>query len=150
MSGDSHSKQPNCTDDTKANILPPEAHDLIEADQELIWEIDDYAAYKITYECRRDKCQKEYHSVKIIGQKLKTIRDCKTIAYQIYVSYYDNPRTIPYRVLQRLIDVPDPGTQNAVADDLANAAKLGCTDADANQAKRTKQELFDIVLPDLV
>ena len=57
MSGDSHSKQPNCTDDTKANILPPEAHDLIEADQELIWEIDDYAAYKITYECRRGKCQ---------------------------------------------------------------------------------------------
>jgi len=148
MSDDPHSEQPNCNDDEAEGILPPDAHDLIETEQDLFWELDDWAAYKVTSKCRRDGCQSEYRSAQVIGQEIKTIKDYKTIAYQIYESYYDNPRTVPYLVLQRLIEIPDPGERNAIVDDLSDAAKLGCNDADADREKRPRQELFDIVLSD--
>lgn len=148
MSNPTHTGQPNCTDDETQNILPPQAHDLIEVEQDLIWEIDDCAAYKTTSECRRDGCTGQYHSVKVFGRKVESVQDYKTIAYQIYESYYDNPRNIPYLVLQRLIDASDPGELNAIANTLCDAAKLGCTDSDVDQEKRTKKELLDAVLPD--
>ena len=150
MSNSTHSEQPNCNDDEAEGILHPDAHDLIEIEQDLIWEIDDCAAYKVTSECQRDGCTSQYRGVNVVGRKIETVQDYKTIAYQIYESYYDNPRTIPYRVLQRLIEVQNPGKQNAIADDLSDAAKVGCNDADADRTKRTKQELFDVVLPENV
>ena len=149
MSNPTHTEQPNCNDDDETqNILPPQAHDLIEVEQDLIWEIDDCAAYKTTSECQRDGCTDQYRGIKVIGRKIESVQDYKTIAYQIYESYYDNPRTIPYRILQCLIDVPDPGKRNAIANTLSDAAKLGCTDANADQEKRTKKQLLDAVAPD--
>jgi len=135
-------------DETEANILPPDAHDLVEVKQSLIWEINDAAAYKVTSECRRDECQEQYRGVNIIGKKIHTVQDLKTIAYQIYESYYNNPRTIPFRVLQCLVEVQDHGTKNAIANNLENAAKLGCDDTEIDRKKRTTQEVYDAVLPD--
>lgn len=151
MSDNQTPEQPNCMDrETEADILPPEAHDLIEVDQELLWEINVSAAYRVTSECSRDGCQGQYRSVNIVGQKITTVQDFKMIAYQIYESYYDNPRNIPYPVLQFLIDIPDSdnSTREGIATDLSNVAQLGCDDADMSRHKRTKQEVFDAVLPD--
>jgi hypothetical protein len=135
-------------DDTEEDISPPGAHDLIEVEQDLIWEIEDWAAYKVTSRCQRDGCDGKYRSVTIIGSKIETMEEFKTIAYQIYESYYDKPRNIPYRVLQCLVNTSDPRIQNPVAEDLSDAAKLGRNDADEDREKRPKRELFDTVLPD--
>lgn len=151
MTHQSEPEQTDCQDDDAPDdILPPEAHDLIEVEQVLIWELDDWAAYKITSECRRDGCQAQYRSVDVLGEKIERVQTFKTFAYQLYESYYDDPRTIPYLVLQRLIVAPDTGTLNAIADDLKNVASLACHDADADREKRTKQELFDVALHDNV
>lgn len=55
-------------------------------------------------------------------------------------------RQTAYRVLQTLAQELDRGQRTAVANDLGNAAKLGCLDAEANREKRMDQEVFDEVL----
>ena len=57
MSIDTFSEQPNCMDDETEGILHPDSHDLIEIEQDLIWELNNWTAYKVTTECRRDGCQ---------------------------------------------------------------------------------------------
>lgn len=149
MTNQPDAEQPHCTDDEIAeDESSPEAHDLVEVDQEPLLELEDCAVYTITRECRRDGCHEQYRSVEIIGPKIKTVQDCKRIAYQLYESCYDDPRNIPHHALQQLIDVPHPGKRNAIANDLADAAQLGHNDAEASRDKRTKQEVFNAVLPD--
>ena len=149
MSDNQNSEQPNCMDrDTEADILLPEAHHLVEIEQDLLLELNDRAVYKITRECRRGECQSQYHSHNVVGPKITTVADLKQTAYELYESCYNNPRNIPHSALQSLVDVPHPGKRNAIANNLADASKLGHNDADSNREKRMRQELIDTVLPD--
>jgi len=148
MTNNKQSDEPACNEVETDELLLPESHDLSEIEQELIWEIDDWAAYEVRSECRRDGCRGEYSSLKISGHPIERVEDLKAIAYQIYESYYDNPRDIPYPVIKSLVGVEDPGIQIAVADELCNAAKHGNLDGEADCKKQTKQELFDAVLSD--
>ena len=148
MANDRHTDEPACNEVETDELLLPGSHDLIEVEENLIWEIDDWAAYEVKSECRRDGCQGENHSLKISGHQIERVQDLKTLAYQIYESYYDNPRGVPYPVMLCLVGVEDPGIQTAVADELCNAAKRGNLDGEAGSKKQTKQELLDAVLSD--
>jgi len=146
MTNNKRSDELACNEVETDELLLPGSHNLTEIEQEIIWEIDNWAAYEVRSECQRDGCQGEYSSLKISGHQIERVQDLKTIAYQIYESYYDNPRAVPYPVMQSLVGVEDPEIQTAVADELCNAAKLGNLDGEAGCKKQTKQELFEAVL----
>ena len=149
MSNESHTEKSSCLDDEAVeDILPREAHDLVETKQDLLLELNDRAVYKITRECRRGECQSQYHSHNVVGPRITTVADLKQTAYELYESCYNNPRNISHSALQSLVDVPHPGKRNAIANNLADASKLGHNDADSNREKRTRKELIDTVLPD--
>lgn len=134
--------------DTEESLLEPEAHDLIEVDQELLLDLDNWAVYETESECRRDGCQGGFLGLKTVGETLKTISDLRTITYEVYEAHYEEPRQTPHLVFLKLSRSGDfdRGIQNAVADKLADAAKLGCLDADADQEKQTEQEVYNEIL----
>lgn len=147
MSNQSNSDQKRCTDDEAGGQFhPPEAHDLIEVNQDLLLDLDSSAVYRIESECRRDGCQERFFGVRAVGRTIETVQDYRVIAHEVYESHYDEQRQTAYRVFRALTRDLPRSMQYAVANHLGNAAMLGRLDAKADRVKRTEQEVFDELL----
>lgn len=143
MQDSTDSNEATCTDEP----LSPEAHDLEEIDQTLLLELDACAVYAVTSRCTRDGCDSEWSSAKIIGQKPKTKQEFRSVVYQLYESFWENPRNISHLVMIRLVPVSDTGARHALASHLSEAVDLGCRDADSGD-KKSRNQVLDWVLPD--
>lgn len=146
----SYNNQNNIESDeeTCGNILDPRAHNLVEVDQHLVLGLDRCSAYIVESKCA--DCENGgSKGFRVRGAKPRTVPEFKEVIYELYKSFYENPRGISFRVLQLLVpsDI-DTGTGNALAEDMADAVDMGCYDANNDLKKREKQAVVEAVLPD--
>ena len=147
MTDQEESETQTCADaDSQRVLMPPDTHDLITVDQKPKLDLDTCGVYWIKRKCTRDGCDAGFTGLRPIGRTIESEQDYKDIAYELYESYYDNPRQISYPAVQSLVRKLDTAQRSAITDNLCDAAKLGCHDAKQDRPKRTKQEVVDTVL----
>lgn len=135
------SEEKNCE-----NILGPDLHNLQEVNQVLVLDLKRCAAYVVTEECI--DCNIEFEGVRIVGNRPQTVSEFKDVLYELYESFYAEPRGISFLVLQKLVPTDaDPGTRNALAGEMAEAVDMGCHDANNGLSKRNKQEVVGLIRP---
>lgn len=140
-------QQSEPTSNCSGGILSPDGHDFIEVNHECVVDLTTCAAYHVTRACK--ECDSAFHGVKIVGEKPETKPQFKTLLYELYANFYDNPRGISHLVMLHLLpDELDTGTQTSLAGYLGAAVDLGCRDATENNDKRTKTDVIDFLLPE--
>lgn len=127
--------------------LGPDSHNLQEINQVLVLDLNRCAAYLVVEECI--DCNSEFKGVRVVGGRPETVSEFEQVLYELYESFYEEPRSISFLILQKLVspDV-DTGTRNALAEEMAEAVDMGCHDADNGLAKRNKQEIVGSIRPD--
>lgn len=98
-------------------------------------------------ECTDDDCNRAVNSVEAGGDRPDTYGDLRELAYELYESFYDDPRRIGYMTLSALV-TGDFTAPLPVVDYLAAAVDQGVEDARDGVPKRTRDQL-DSALPDL-
>lgn len=147
MTNQDKSKKQTCADvDSQRALLPPDAHNLITVDQKPKLGLRTCGVDWVKRKCTRDGCEGRFKGFKPIGRTIGSEQDYKDIAYELYESYYDNPRQISYPAVQALVQKSDPGYRNAITNDLCDTAKLGRLDAKENKTKRAKHEVLNTTL----
>lgn len=128
-------------------ILGPEPHNLQEVDQVLLLDLNRCAAYLVREECI--DCDTGFKGVRIVGERPETVSEFEQVLYELYESFYEEPRSISFVVLQKLVPPDaDPGTRNALAAEMAEAVDIGCQDADSGLEKRKKHDIVERIRPD--
>lgn len=147
MANQQSSAEKSCTDVQSGRaLLPPDAHDLTIVDQKPKLNLDSCGVYWVKRKCTRDGCEGGFKGMKPIGRTIGSEQDYRNIAYELYESYYENPRQISYPAVQALVRKRNPGARNAITDNLSDAAKLGRLDAEEDRNKRMKQEVLNTAL----
>lgn len=121
-------------------------HEYREVEQSLCLDIHKCAVYDITLECR--DCSMTRDDVEIVGSKPRTAPAFNQVVYDLYESLYENPRSIPYYILQVIAPAEEARFRERLAEFLAEAVDLGCRDAENDQDKRTRREVLEVVLPE--
>ena len=151
MKRNNPTESPSCTaEEAKGRVpeadLSPDTHDHRESDHQKILDLTKVSVYSLTSECKH--CTMEFYGVDVVGSLLKTELDFRTAAYELYESFYDDPRSIPFNALQSIVASDDPSTNITLAEFLSAAVDLGYEDATSGRAKRSQKEVFERVLPE--
>jgi len=120
-------------------------HEMHEIEKTELLDLDGYSAYKLTHQCQH--CSNELHGWRVDNQP-ETVPEFTSVLYQLYESFYENPRPISHNVLIQLAPGDYPGTNQPLAGILGKAIDLGNKHGRNNRDKLSKQELLDWTVPE--
>lgn len=127
-------------------MMSKEIHEPREVDQSLLLDVHKIAVYEITTKC--PDCSRTWTRFETKGTQPELVADFYTILYDLYESFYENPRSISHLHLLQIAPGEDKRARNAAADYFAHAVDLGFDDAKNNRSKRTQQEVLEYTLPE--
>lgn len=124
-----------------------EQHDFEEVAHEKLLDLENVTLYTIQSECTNEDCNGEKTSIEVVGNRPQTTSALKDVLYEVYESFYHNPRSIGYGTLATLVPEDEEfDFQLAKTDLLTDAVDLGVKDAREDKEKRSKMEFFDHIL----
>ncbi len=104
--------------------------------------LDTRGVRTVARECSRAGCN--YRDTKIVmdGKPASTIEELRDLAYELYESFYDEPRGIGYFTLSCLIDSGVERPPLPAVDYLAAAVDQGVLSAEEEWPKMPREELL--------
>lgn len=134
----------SCTDTEDTFGLPPEAHDFETVDRRKVLDISRCECYETTIECR--ECGQIRYPMRAHGTLPTSDAGIKQALYELYESFYDDPRPIAHIHLIHIAPGEDYGTNIGLADYLADAVDLGADDAMNDRDKKDRHAVLLRVL----
>lgn len=140
----------SCTDLDDGDGVPRfglkrEFHDYQEVDRTLSLDVHHCTAYVTESECR--DCSATAYGADIVDVQPLTDAGFKRVVYELYESFYEDPRSISYFVLMKISPGEDSATRKWFAGYFGEAVDLGFDDAIDGEDKRSKAEVLERVLP---
>ena len=138
-------KDVDLEDGVPESALSPDIHELREVDHHQILDLSAVSVYLIENECKY--CQMGFKSHDILGDVPTTDSEFENMVYELYESFYSDPRSISHAILLSLSPVDENGPKQKLAGYLGKAVDLGCEDRQSERSKKSREEVLDFILP---